>query len=89
MSYEGGIWRRPQPAREYRWRCGLRSGRWRPTYDAAGDAAVSAGLAIWEEQGPGRKLYLGPLVEIEARNAPTTGTKKGAGSLRRPSSPPR
>ena len=89
MSYEGGIWRREQPKSEYRWRCGTRTGRWRPTHDLAGDAAVSAGLATWEPFGRSRRLHLGPLVEIEARRAPAAGTKKGAGSLRRPSSPPR
>ena len=66
MSYEGGLWRRPLPAREYRWRCGSRSGLWHATHEGAGEAAVRAGLAIWE----GKRLFLGPLVEIEARNVP-------------------
>lgn len=76
MRGEDGIWRRPVAAREYRWRCGERAGRWRPTRDLAGDAAVSAGLATWERFGRGRRLHLGPLVEIEERSAPAQGTKK-------------
>lgn len=56
-------WRK-QPVLEYRWRCGRRKGRWRPSHVAAADAAVSAGLAIRE----GSQLYLGPLVEIEERS---------------------
>jgi len=52
------------PARfEYRWRCGERAGRWWNSYKEAGDAAISAGLAVRD----GRQLYLGPLVSIESR----------------------
>ena len=74
-----GIWRREKPQSEYRWRCGVRTGRWRPSYDAAGDAAVSGGLATWEQFGRCRRLHLGPLVSIESRPVPARATKKGAG----------
>lgn len=91
MSYEGGIWRRSLAAREFRWRCGDRNGRWRPTHDLAGEAAVSAGLATWEQMGRGRRLFLGPLVEIEARNVParriSRGHKKSGADLSPPRSP--
>lgn len=69
----------PEPALEYRWRCGVRVGLWYPDYEAAGNAAVKQGLASWS----GKVLFTGPLVEIETR--PAAPTKKGAGSLRRPS----
>lgn len=72
MSYEGSVWRRKEPVREYRWRCGTRTGLWHDNAQGAGDAAVRAGLAIRE----GKQLYLGPLVEIEARTAPTRRAKK-------------
>lgn len=76
MSFEGGLWRRAAPPVEYRWRCGLRAGRWRPTYKDAADAAVSGGLATWEGTGRARQLFLGPLVEIERRTGPAKSTKK-------------
>ena len=72
MSYENGIWRRPGPVREYRWRCGGRKGLWHDNEAGAGEAAVRAGLAS-REYG---RLYLGPLVEIETRIAPARRTKK-------------
>lgn len=72
MRGADGIWRRPLPLREYRWRCGHRSGLWHRTYDGAGEAAVRAGLATWE----GKRLFLGPLVEIEARDVPPRRIKK-------------
>jgi hypothetical protein len=54
-----------EPAREYRWRCGLRTSRWFKTRRAAQNSAVRSGLAWWE----GEKLLPGPLLDIEARDA--------------------
>lgn len=51
------------PTRKYRWRCGRRRGLWYDSYEAAGNAAVKAGLASWG----GSVLYTGPLVDIESR----------------------
>lgn len=75
MRDENGIWRRQVIERQYRWRCGVRNGRWRPTHELAGDAAVSAGLATWEKIGRRQQLHLGPLVEIEERRAPARRAK--------------
>lgn len=66
MIQEYVRWQRRIPL-EYRWRCGVRSGNWRASHAEAGEAAVRAGLASWE----GKKLFLGPLVEIETRRART------------------
>ncbi len=55
-------WNR-KPTHKYRWRCGRRRGLWYDSYEAAGNAAVKAGLASWA----GSVLYTGPLVDIESR----------------------
>lgn len=62
MARDRFAWR-PEQKLEYRWRCGLRSGRWFKTYKAAGNDAVRRDLAWWE----GERLLLGPLTEIESR----------------------
>jgi hypothetical protein len=65
-------WRR-EPPKEFRWRCGLRTGRWYASERDAGEAAVKAGLACWH----GKMLFVGPLVSIESRpNTRAAGTKK-------------
>lgn len=61
------LWRRPEPAQEYRWRCGLRESRWFKSKPAAERAAIRSGLA-WLE---GDRVLLGPLVSIDSRPIPT------------------
>lgn len=63
MSAKRKSWKRPEPPREYRWRCGLRQSRWFKSKGAAERAAIRGGLA-WLE---GERLLLGPLVSIDSR----------------------
>lgn len=64
MRHDRYAWNR-EPAREYRWRCGLRASRWFKTRRAAENSAVRNGLA-WRE---GEMLLPGPLLQIDARVA--------------------
>ena len=65
MSVERSVWRRPGLVREYRWRCGKRSGLWHDNEAGAGEPRCAPAGDVG-----GEHLYLGRWSD-EARIAPS------------------